>query len=293
MAKPALSVVIPARNAAGTIGEQLEALVAQEWSRPWEVTVVDNGSTDATRELVAELSRRDPRVRLEQAVERTGIGYARNVGIRASRADAIAMCDADDVVHPGWVAAVGDALQAVEFVTGPLDVHALNADWLIRTRGLAIESGAGSFMGVFPFAHSCNVGFQRSLVDRIGGFDETLRNGSDVELSYRAWRDGVPLHYLDEAVVSYRYRTTLRELWLQARAYGRAKPELVRRFQADGTQIEMSRNWRGWMWLVRHADLLGTREGRAQWVWAAGSRYGPLERVLTDRYHDARRAKPA
>lgn len=293
MAKPALSVVIPARNAAATIGEQLEALLAQVWSRDWEVTVVDNGSTDTTPELVAEFARRDPRVRLERAVERTGIGYSRNAGIQASRSDAIAMCDADDVVHPGWVAAIGDALRDVEFVTGPLDVHTLNAEWLVRTRGLAIESGAGSFLGVFPFAHSCNVGFRRALIDRIGGFDETLRNGSDVELSYRAWRAEVPLHYLDEAVVSYRYRTTLRELWLQARAYGRAKPELIRRFRADGTDIELGRNWRGWLWLGRHANLLASREGRAQWVWAAGSRFGPLERSVSDRYHEARRAKPA
>ena len=281
MATPALSVVIPARNAAATIGEQLEALLAQEWSRTWEVTVVDNGSTDATPEIVAALGDRDPRVRLERAVERTGIGYSRNVGIRASRADAIAMCDADDVVHPGWVAAIGEALQDVEFVTGPLDVHTLNADWLVRTRGLAIESGAGSFMGVFPFAHSCNVGFRRSLVDRIGYFDETLRNGSDVELSYRAWRDGVPLHYLDAAVVSYRYRTTLRDLWLQARAYGRAKPELVRRFRADGTQIETTRNWRGWLWLVRHAGLLVHREGRA----AVGLGCGESVRTARTRAH--------
>ncbi|MGZ4690598.1 MAG: glycosyltransferase [Acidimicrobiia bacterium] len=284
MTEPSLSVVIPARNAAATITEQLEALVAQEWDRDFEVTVVDNGSTDATPSLVSELCQRDPRIRLVHAFERSGIGYARNVGIRVSRSDAIAMCDADDVVHPGWVAAVGDALRHVEFVTGPLDVHSLNADWLVRTRGLAIESGAGSFLGVFPFAHSCNVGFRRSLLERVGFFDETLRNGSDVELSYRIWRAGVPLHFLDDAVVSYRYRTTLRELWLQARAYGRAKPELIRRFRSDGTDIELGRNWRGWAWLVRHAGLLASREGRAQWVWAAGSRYGPLERTLTDRF---------
>jgi glycosyltransferase involved in cell wall biosynthesis len=285
-AEPALSVVIPARNAAATIGEQLEALTAQVWDRSFEVTVVDNGSTDGTVALVEELARRDPRIHLEHATERTGIGYSRNVGIRASRSDAIAMCDSDDVVHPGWVAAFGDALRHVEFVTGPLDVHTLNADWLVKTRGLAIETGAGSFLGAFPFAHSCNVAFRRSLLERVGYFDETLRNGSDVELSYRIWRAGVPLHYLDDAVVSYRYRTTLRELWLQARAYGRANPELIRRFRAAGTDIEAKPSWRGWLWLVRHVGLLTSRAGRAQWVWNAGGRYGPLERKVTDRYHE-------
>ena len=53
-----LTVVIPAHNAAATLGRQLDALVAQEWSGSWEVVVVDNRSTDATVYCVAEGSGR-------------------------------------------------------------------------------------------------------------------------------------------------------------------------------------------------------------------------------------------
>ncbi len=52
-----LSVVIPARNAADTIGVQLESLARQRFDRPWEVVVVDNGSTDDTRAVAAVLRR--------------------------------------------------------------------------------------------------------------------------------------------------------------------------------------------------------------------------------------------
>lgn len=46
--RPRLSVIIPCLNAADTIGKQLEALARQEWSEPWEVVILDNGSTDET-----------------------------------------------------------------------------------------------------------------------------------------------------------------------------------------------------------------------------------------------------
>ena len=102
-----LSVVIPARNEAATIVEQLDALAAQEWSGSWEVVVVDNGSTDATPDVVTAYGAREPRVRLVQALERAGLNYARNVGIEATHGRAFALCDADDLVAPGWVAGDG------------------------------------------------------------------------------------------------------------------------------------------------------------------------------------------
>ena len=102
---PELSVVIPVRDAAATIEDQIDALLGQEWDRPWELVVVDNGSHDATQTIVERYADRDDRVRLVDASDRPGVAHCRNVGIRAARADAIAMCDADDVVAPGWLRA--------------------------------------------------------------------------------------------------------------------------------------------------------------------------------------------
>jgi glycosyltransferase involved in cell wall biosynthesis len=274
---PELTVVIPVRDAAATIVDQLTALLGQDWDRPWELVVADNGSTDATRAIVERRAADDARVRLVDASDRPGVAHCRNAGIRAAQADAIAMCDADDIVAPGWVRAMGEGLRTHELVTGPLDITTLNPEWVLDTRGRAIASGPGQFFGVFEFAHSCNLGFQRGPVERIGGFDEALAAGEDVELSGRLWRAGVKLVYLDDAVVRYRYRTSLRGLWHQARTYGQVRPELFRRVEAAGISVPKTGAFRSWAYLVRNVGLLASRAGRAKWVWVAAGNVGRLE----------------
>lgn len=274
---PELSVIIPVRDAATTIEDQLDALLDQEWDRPWELVVVDNGSRDGTRAIVERYGEHDSRVRLVDASDQPGVARCRNAGIRAARADAIAMCDADDIVTPGWVRAMGEGLRTHELVTGPLDITTLNPDWVLETRGQAIASGPGQFFGVFEFAHSCNLGFRREPVERVGGFDETLAAGEDVELSGRLWRAGVKLAYLDDAVVRYRYRTSMRGLWRQARTYGQVRPELFRRVEAAGISVPKPGGLRSWAYLVRHVGVLRSRGGRAKWVWVAAGNVGRLE----------------
>ena len=112
-----LSVVIPARNEEQTLPRQLDALLAQEWDKDWEVVVVDNGSTDGTAEVVTRLAQSDSRLRLISAVT-PGACHARNAGIAATSAPLLAFCDADDVVEPGWIAAIAAALAEHELVTG-------------------------------------------------------------------------------------------------------------------------------------------------------------------------------
>jgi GT2 family glycosyltransferase len=232
---------------------------------------------DRTAETVAAYCRRDPRVRLVAALERNSIGYTRNVGIAAAGGTSIVMVDADDVVNPGWLGAIGDALSLHEFVTGPLDVHALNPPHVVETRGSAIEGAAGNFCGAFPFAHSCNMGFRRELIDRVGRFDESLVNGSDVELSYRFWRAGAELVYVPEAVVRYRYRTAPADLYRQARNYARVRATLIRRFRADGTDVHQPNASRNWLWLARRITLLRSAAGRSRWVWVLGGCVGTAQ----------------
>lgn len=274
---PELSVVVPARDAAATIDGQLEALLAEEWDRPWEIVVVDNGSRDATKAIVDRYAARDPRVRRVDVSDRPGVSHTRNVGLAAARAESVAMCDADDVIASGWVRAMGSALHDHEFVTGPLDVDRLNPEWVAESRGRAIETGPGEFHGVFPFAHSCNLGVRKATVTRCGGFDERLSTGEDIELSFRLWRAGVPLLYVPAAVVHYRYRTTMGGLWHQSRAHARVSPWLEQEVRDAGVALPANREWRRWLWLGRHGGLLTSRPGRAYWVSVAGGRVGRLE----------------
>jgi len=274
-----LTVVIPARNEERALPAQLEALLAQEWSGAWEVVVADNGSTDRTPDVVHRYAQRDPRVRLVHAHERQGVNYCRNAGVLAGRGQSFAFCDADDVVGSNWVAAIGEALRRHEFVTGMLELDALNPAWLAATRGRGDERGVATFYNVFPYPHGNNFGLQRIAWERLGRFDENFPSAAeDAEFGLRAWRAGVSLQFVGTAVVHYRYRGTAADLWRQGTAYGRSRPLIRRRLKELGAPTPSPfAGWRSWLWLARHLPSLRSAEGRAAWTWVAANRAGHVQ----------------
>ena len=280
-----LTVVIPARNEEHTLPAQLDALLAQGWSGTWEIVVVDNGSTDRTAEVVRRYGAADPRVRLVDGGARPGLNACRNTGAASGRGRSFALCDADDLVGDGWVAAMGEALRHHEFVTGPLELDRLNPEWLAATRGRSEERGLPTFYGVFPFAHGNNLGVRRATWERLGRFDENFPNGADdIEFGLRAWRAGVGIHFDSGAVVHYRYRGRPGELWRQGLTYGGSRPLVRRRLKELGAATPSPfAGWRSWLWLARHLPGLVSPEGRAAWLWVAGNRVGQVQGSLRHR----------
>ena len=104
-----VSVIVPAYNAAATIGETLASALAQT-HRNVEVLVVDDGSTDATADIVRSFVARDRRVRLLQQAN-AGVAAARNLAIAQSRGAYVAPLDADDLWHPQKIALQVEALR--------------------------------------------------------------------------------------------------------------------------------------------------------------------------------------
>ena len=214
------------------------------------------------------------------APERAGLNFARNAGVAASSGRSFALCDADDLVAPGWVAAIGNALRTHDVVTGPLELDRLNPPWLAASRGRGDERGLPTFHDLFPTVHGNNMGMVRARFDEIGRFDldDRIIGVDDVELSLRAWTHGLAIRFVPDAIVHYRYREEPSALWRQGRTYGRARPFLVRRMRAEGLPVPgRVAGWRSWVWLLAHLLDLRTREGRAVWVWVAGNRIGCLE----------------
>ncbi|CAA9225677.1 MAG: hypothetical protein AVDCRST_MAG76-956 [uncultured Acidimicrobiales bacterium] len=270
-----LSVVIPAHNAAATIGEQLKALAQQRWDHPWEVLVIENGSSDGTAEQVeAHRSQLGDRLRLVRS-ERAGASFARNLGAAEAEADHIAFVDADDVVADGWLAAMGSALRHHAFATGPLELDRLNPRWLANSRGRTTGRVAPTFYGIFPYAHGCNMGAHRGLWHEVGGLDERIMATEEIELSLRMWLTGAPAAFVPEAVIHYRYRTQMHQLWRQGLSYGRWRPLVARRLiEAGRERPARLAGWRSWANLLRLLPGAGSAEGRALLAWTAGNRLG-------------------
>jgi GT2 family glycosyltransferase len=272
-----LTVVIPAHDVGATLAAQLDALLAQRWEGRAEVVVVDNRSSDATPRIAREYAARDPRVRVVEARERTGLCHARAAGIDAATSDAIAICDGDDVVGDGWLAAMGDALRAHPVVTGPLEVDRLNPAWLAETRGRPDHHTAATWFGSFPLVSGGNLGLHRTVWREVGPFDEAFTGAEDAEWSLRLAIHGIPVHFAPGALLHYRYRTEARVLWAQGNRYGFARPALRKKVAAAHLPVPgRLAGWRSWLWLVPHLLGLGSRQGRARWSWVAGVRTGHL-----------------
>lgn len=171
-AVPLVSVVIAARNAADTLGMALDSLGGQTWANI-EILVVDDGSTDATVEIIANRARSDDRVVLLRNTDTSGAYGARNTGIVAARGTYVTFHDADDWAHPMRIERQVAALEASGM--GSVCSH-------IRL------SGDGHILAprVFPLAriNPILLMVRREALTQWGGFD-CVRLGGDSELLAR------------------------------------------------------------------------------------------------------------
>ncbi|HEY3831893.1 MAG TPA: glycosyltransferase family A protein [Acidimicrobiia bacterium] len=272
-----LSVVVPCHNVGSTLAEQLDALLAQDWRGAFEVVLVENRSTDDTLVVARDYAARDTRVRVVIADERGGASYARNAGIRSASAEHVVLCDGDDIVRPGWLAAMADGLDEHPVVTGPVNADVLNPAWLVRTRGALPMDAPRKLLDRIPIAPSGNVAMRREVWEKVGGYDETMAVGEDQEFCIRLWEHGIPIHFAPGAEIAYRYRTDARSLFRQGRLYGRGRPLVYRRAAAAGVRAPRFAGWRSWLLLVAWLPRLRSTEGRASWCWLAGVRLGQVE----------------
>ena len=282
-----LSVVIPCLDSAEGIAEQLDRLTRETWSERWEVIVADNGSTDATREVVRCYGGKLPALRLVDASARPGAAHARNVGAAAARGEFAVFCDADDEVQPGWLAAMGEALRTHDVVAGRLDSHKRNEDWSFGLRTFPQADGLMSFTHHLPFAASANLGVRRTLHDRVGGFDEDhLGAGEDVDYCWRLQQAGAELYFEPRAVVAYRFRSDLRSLFQQARAYAIGMVSIYRKHRRRGLP-EQSHPWLfgilTWLGVARRLPVPPSKRSLAAFMWALGWRFGMLEGSIRNR----------
>jgi glycosyltransferase involved in cell wall biosynthesis len=201
-----VSVIVPSYNASRYIRETLESVLGQTYSS-FEVIVVDDGSTDDTRAIVADYLRRDSRIRLVTQPN-AGVGAARNRGIAEASGEFIAPLDADDIWYPEKLA------KQVESLEGRGKEWGLGYCWSksINERGHAS----------FPLAHWPIRGnafyaliyrniignasvpiFRRSAVREIGGYRTRAEQGGvqgceDWDLTVR-----VAAKYLVDEVPNY------------------------------------------------------------------------------------------
>ena len=194
-----ISAVIATRDRAGRLEALLRSLAAQDGALA-EVVVVDDGSQDATPELL-ERGIDGLQLRALRHDPPRGPAAARNAGWRAAHGRLVAFLDDDVVADAGWARAVlgahrRDPSALVQGRTDP-DPDELRAAGVFRRSRAVIGPDAA-----YP---ACNIAYPRGLLERLGGFHEGFRrpSGEDTDLAWRARAAGAPALYADDARVRH------------------------------------------------------------------------------------------
>lgn len=223
--QPAASVVVATYNRSHLLDRLVTSLESQQCQFPYEIVIVDDGSSDATPHVLQSLAQGSARdIRVIQLDTNSGPATARNEGWRVARAPLVAFTDDDCVPQPDWLASLVQALASADIVQG-------------RTIANPTQERHGHFAwtpevaAVTGFFETCNIGYRRNVLEAAGGLDETFASlrrsshnryvapiwGEDADLGWRATAAGATVAFSTDAIVLHdmkggRLRDRLAEL---------------------------------------------------------------------------------
>jgi GT2 family glycosyltransferase len=230
--------------------------------------------------VVESFRGRIPRLRLVDASDRRGQAHARNLGAAAAMGDAFLFCDADDVVAPGWVAALGKALSEHGFIACRYDNEKLNPIEVRKTHLNPQKDGVTryDYPPFLPHAGGGGLGVRREVHEAVGGFDESMPALEDTDYCWRIQLAGTPLVFAPEAVVYIRHRQDLGGVFRQGVSYGLHNVLIYKKYRSRGMpRLGWLPGAARWAALLLRSPRLLTRGGRAPWLWQLGWRVGRIK----------------
>ena len=227
-----VSVVVPVRDGARWLPAALDAILAQQDGRPFEVIAVDDGSTDGSPAILRAYAAAG-RVRV-LAGEARGPAAAINLGVGQARHPIVCQIDQDVVLQPGWLARVTEAL-------GPPEVGAVQGHYVARP-------GAGRWARVMALdlrqryarvrstaidhVVTGNAAYRAAALAQVGPFDESLGYGYDNDMSYRLAAAGFRLAFARAATSVHHWRESAVGYLAQQYGQGYGRLDIIARHRA-------------------------------------------------------------
>lgn len=214
LSQPFVSVVIPVFNDNERLQTCLEALEDQTYPKNlYEVIVVDNGSAASIQSVVEQFKQA-----FATYENRPGSYAARNKGLTLTKGEVVAFTDADCIPASDWIERGVANLQSVPecgLVAGKIKLFFKEPDH--PTAAELYESimvlQQKFFLEVRNYGATANVFTFKSVIDKVGPFDEKIRSGADLEWGQRVFGAGYKQLYADDACVAHPTRRTFREVY--------------------------------------------------------------------------------
>ena len=301
--RPSVTVIVPTRNRSSYLGDCLASLARQRPREPFEVLVVDNGSTDDTPAVIDRWCRQDRRFRVARE-PRVGLSRAKNAGISQAEGRILLFTDDDSIVEDGWIESYLGLLAEREgtlvMAGGPVVPipHDLGAwpRWFDRPAlpdlGLLDYQGERQLRR-FEYVWGGNMAVPASLFAQVGPWDEAIGRRADergtfedAEFQDRVRAAGGDVLFCPGAVVRHRLaRSAITPRRVLSTAFARGRNERAQRSLLGaggpgGAETGGGGTWRrlgtglgGWVWWAAVFRSRGTREAleRARLAaWSSG-----------------------
>lgn len=250
-----VGLVIPSRDDARALVATLHGVLSNDSVA--EIVVVDDGSRDATRvheavdaAATANAGPDGPSTRIIRRDRSGGPGAARNTGWPVLDTDLIVFVDTDVIPEPGWLPLLichfGDPLVAAAAPRVCAPDPAPDASLLDRYESVQSPLDLGSVParvapdGRIRYVPTATLIVRRDALNAVGGFDESLRYGEDVDLIWRLCEAGYSVRYEPGAQVSHANRESWVQFVRQRFRYGSSAAELDRRHPGAVAPVEVN-----------------------------------------------------
>ena len=229
-----VSVVLPILNEERFLVDSVSAILAQKYLGPLEVILALGPSTDNTNEIARTLASKDPRIVLvENPTGRTATGL--NRAIAHAKYSIICRIDGHAEISPTYISHAVAVMGQTKAVNVGGVMNAIGQNIFENAVATAMRSPLG--VGASRFHTGGKAGptdtvylgvFEKSKLEKVGGYDERFTRAQDWELNFRLRQDGGVIWFDPDLVVTYRPRPNLRALAKQYFEYGRWRRAVTR-----------------------------------------------------------------
>lgn len=224
------SIIIPVYNRPDEIDELLHSLLNQDFSKPFEIIIIEDGSTKKCKRIVALYQKKLTIQYLYKA--NSGPGQSRNYGMQQATGNYFIILDSDVIVPTNYLFIIKNALETnfTEVFSAPDKSHfSFSAiqkaiDYAmtsyLTTGGLRSGKGKNTFQ-----LRSFNMGLSKNAFEKTKGFNKQ-NFGEDIDLSYRVDQLDLSKQYIFEAFVYHKRRVDWYKFYKQTLHFGKARPVL-------------------------------------------------------------------
>jgi glycosyltransferase involved in cell wall biosynthesis len=221
---PRVTVLMSVYNGLPYLGQAVESILDQTFS-DFEFLIIDDASTDGSRERLKKWTNRNERIRLILHNKNRGLGYSLHEGVKKARGNWIARMDADDISFPDRLEkqlAYVEEHSSIDILgTWALDIDGEGTP--LRQRTYPVDHAEiARLIWTNPLVHP-TVMFRKSAVQAAGSYDPDVRKRQDYELWFRCLEEGLCFGNVPEILLRYRFteeyyeRNDLQVAWNQAK----------------------------------------------------------------------------